>query len=176
MHCLMKAWNENEQAIKNWLLKQTGSHDETQDLLQDLFIKALQNKTRFCTLSDAKSWFFKVAKNSLIDNYRKTKLEIGTVCDEFEDQLEDEPNTPIINLQQCLIRVISELSDEDKNIIEQCDMQGLSQQAYAQKHQLSLSATKSRIQRARKKLREQMVISCNVKFEGNEVCCFTPRE
>ena len=31
LHCLMTAWNENEQAIKNWLLKKTGDPDQTQD-------------------------------------------------------------------------------------------------------------------------------------------------
>ncbi|WP_413698747.1 sigma-70 family RNA polymerase sigma factor [Psychromonas sp. KJ10-10] len=172
MHCLMTAWNENEQLVKNWLLKQTADKDLTQDLLQDLFIKAMKNKERFCELDDAKSWLFKVAKNTLIDDFRKTKLEIGEVYNEFEDE---NIETPLVNLQQCLIRVISELDEEDKNIIEQCDMFGLSQQEYAQKHHLSLPATKSRIQRARKKLRQQMVTSCNVQFSENKVCCFTPR-
>jgi RNA polymerase sigma-70 factor (ECF subfamily) len=172
----MNAWNEHEQAIKNWLLKQTGNYDQTQDLLQDLFIKAMNNKERFCTLQDAKSWFFKVAKNSLIDSYRKTKLEIGSVCNEFEYEDNNSIDMTIINLQQCLTRVISELSDEDKEIIEQCDIHGISQYEYAKKNNLSLSATKSKIQRARKKLRQQMVSSCKVKFEQNKVCCFTSRQ
>jgi RNA polymerase sigma-70 factor (ECF subfamily) len=55
-------------------------------------------------------------------------------------------------------------------------MQGLHQADYAQLNQLSLSATKSRLLRARKKLREQMVTACKVKFEENKVCCFTPRK
>tara|TARA_R110001583_G_scaffold28426_3_gene100891 strand:- start:3573 stop:4121 length:549 start_codon:yes stop_codon:yes gene_type:complete len=182
----MTAWNENEQAIKNWLLKQTGNSDQTQDLLQDLFIKAMQNKERFCTLTDAKSWLFKVCKNSLIDSYResyrKTHLQIDTVCDQLDITGEhnkdenDNRNTPLLSLQNCLVRVISELNEEDKQVIEQCDMQGLSQAEYAKKYHLTLSATKSRIQRARKKLRQQMVLSCNVKFDHDKVCCFTPRQ
>jgi RNA polymerase sigma-70 factor (ECF subfamily) len=169
----MKAWNENEQAIKNWLLKKTGDSDLTQDLLQDLFIKALQNKERFCTLTDAKSWLFRVAQNSVIDIYRKTKLERGRVSYELDDEKKD---SPVIKLQQCLIRVISELDGDDKEVIEQCDMQGVSQADYAHMKGLSLSATKSRIQRARKKLRQKMIISCNVQFDQNKVCCFTPRK
>jgi RNA polymerase sigma-70 factor (ECF subfamily) len=175
VHCLMTAWNENEQAIKNWLLKKTGNSDQAQDLLQDLFIKALQNKERFCTLTDAKSWLFKVAQNSVIDSYRKAKLEIGSVCSELDDEDKNVP-VPIVSLQQCLIRVISELDEDDKEVIDQCDMQGVSQADYAQMKGLSLSATKSRIQRARKKLRQQMIISCNVQFDQHKVCCFIPRK
>ncbi|MCW8995812.1 MAG: sigma-70 family RNA polymerase sigma factor [Psychromonas sp.] len=173
MDCLMTAWNANEQAIKSWLLKKTGDRDQTQDLLQDLFIKALQNKERFCTLTDAKSWLFKIAKNSVVDVYRKSRLEIGSVC--CEDVQED-TTAPIVNLQQCLLRVLCELDEDDKDVIEQCDMHGLSQLDYARIKGLSLSATKSRIQRARKKLREQMIVSCNVELDQRGVRSFTPRK
>ena len=170
----MKAWNENEKALKNWLIKKTGCNDQALDLLQDLFIKALQNKERFCTLGNAKSWLFKVAQNSVIDIYRRPKLEVESVCtDTVKKEVE---SVPIVDLQQCLIRVISELEIDDKDVIEQCDMQGMSQATYAQIKGLSLSATKSRIQRARKKLRQQMIISCHVEFDQDKVCSFTPRK
>ncbi len=169
----MAAWDENEQAIKSWLVKKTGDHDQAQDLLQDIFIKALQNKERFCTLTHAKSWLFTIAKNSMIDSYRQAKLEIGSVCSEAA---EEDLHAPIVNLQQCLLRVLCELDENDKDIIERCDMQGLSQIEYAQSRGLSLTATKSRVQRARKKLREQMISSCNVKFDQQGVSSFTPRK
>lgn len=169
----MTAWDENEQALKNWLLKKTGDRDQAQDLLQDLFIKALQNKERFCTLSDARSWLFRMARNSAIDLYRKSQLETGSVCSEL---VEEDTATPLVNLQQCLIRVLSELPEDDREVIEQCDMQGVSQIDYARIRGLSVSAAKSRIQRARKKLREQMITSCDVKFDQQGICSFTPRK
>jgi RNA polymerase sigma-70 factor (ECF subfamily) len=169
----MTAWNENQQALKNWLVKKTGDRDLAEDILQEVFIKALQHKERFCTLSDAKSWLFRVAQNSVIDVYRKSKLEIGCICNEAAQ--EDE-QTPIVNLQQCLTRVLGELDENDKEVIELCDMQGLSQVNYAHMKGVSLSATKSRIQRARKKLREQMILSCKVEFDQHGVRSFTPRK
>ena len=87
----------------------------------------------------------------------------------------EENASPLTDLQHCLLRVMHELDVVDKDIIVQCDMQGLHQADYARLNQLSLSATKSRLQRARKKLREQMVTACKVQFEENKVCSFTPR-
>lgn len=173
MHCLMRAWEGNQQALENWLLKKTQDRQQTQDILQDVFIKALQHKERFCTLTCAKSWLFTIAKNAMIDSYRKVQLQAGAV---YCEPAEDDQRAPVTDLQQCLIRVLAELDEGDKEVIEHCDMQGLPQIAYAQMKGLSISATKSRIQRARKKLREQMIVSCNVKFNQQGVCCFTPRK
>lgn len=173
MHCLMRAWEGNQQALKNWLLKKTQDQQQAQDILQDVFIKALQHKERFCTLTHAKSWLFTIAKNCMIDSYRKAQLQDGAVCCESDD---DDQRAPVVDLQQCLIRVLTELDQDDQEVIERCDMQGLSQIAYAQMKGLSISATKSRIQRARKRLREQMIASCNVKFNQQGVCSFTPRK
>lgn len=173
MRCLMSAWQENQQALKNWLVKKTQDPEQAQDILQDAFIKALQNKERFCTLSHAKSWLFTITKNCMIDSYRKSQLQAGALCCESNEENE---LAPVVDLQQCLIRVIAELDPDDQEVIEHCDIQGLSQMAYAQMKGLSISAAKSRIQRARKKLRKQMIAACNVKFNQQGVCCFTPRK
>lgn len=172
----MTAWDENGQALKNWLVKKTGDSDQAEDLLQDIFIKALQNKTRFCTLTHAKSWLFTIARNTLIDSYRQAKLEIYADSDSGFDSAAQQETAPIVNLQQCLSRVLGELDEQDKEVIELCDIQGLSQNDYAKRKGLTLSACKSRVQRARKKLREQMILSCRVEFDPQGVCCFTPRK
>jgi RNA polymerase sigma-70 factor (ECF subfamily) len=178
MRCLMNAWHENETQLKNWLIKQTGNYDQAQDLLQDVFIKAMKHKDVFCRIENAKSWLFKTAKNSFIDSYRKSKGEVQSLLVDIDDQDNKDmsDSAPILDLQQCLTRVLLELDDEDKEIIEHCDILGMQQSDYAQKKKLSLTATKSRIQRARKKLRQQMIASCNVQFEQDKVCCFTPRK
>jgi RNA polymerase sigma-70 factor (ECF subfamily) len=172
----MNAWHENEPLLKSWLIKQTGHQDKAEDLLQDLFVKAMQHKAIFCTTDDAKSWLFKVAKNALIDDYRKSKHFVGILPDDIEDKPIQENTSSLTDLQHCLLRVMLELDHADKDIIEQCDIQGLQQADYARLNQLSLSATKSRLQRARKKIREQMVMACKIQFEDNKVCCFTPRK
>ncbi|MBB1273854.1 sigma-70 family RNA polymerase sigma factor [Psychromonas sp. SR45-3] len=179
MHCLMKAWHDNEYAIKSWLIKQTGNQDQAQDLLQDIFIKALQHKQVFCRIEDAKSWLFKIAHNCFIDSYRKSKLRITVPELEVEDKTQGDSQdnaTLMTDLQHCMTRVILELDEDDQEIIELCDIQGMKQTKYAQLKQLSLTATKSRIQRARKRLRRRMVSACQVKFEHNKVCSFTLRK
>jgi DNA-directed RNA polymerase specialized sigma24 family protein len=43
---------------------------EADDLLQDLFVKALRQGPRFCQLQNARAWLFEVARNALTDRFR----------------------------------------------------------------------------------------------------------
>jgi len=80
------------------------------------------------------------------------------------------------NLSECLPRVLLELSAEDREVITRCDLDGMSQQHFAELKDISLSAAKSRVQRARRRLRQTLETNCQVRMNdvGN-VCCFVPR-
>lgn len=57
-----------------------------------------------------------------------------------------------------------------------CDLQGMPQAEYAQLKGLGLSAAKSRVQRARQRLREQMTQVCRVQLDGTgHAADFVPR-
>jgi RNA polymerase sigma-70 factor (ECF subfamily) len=79
-------------------------------------------------------------------------------------------------LTACLPRVLSELHEDDRDVITCCDLQGMSQAAYAQKIGLSLSAAKSRLQRARVRMKQQMTQACQVQLDDSgQVADFVPR-
>ena len=177
MNCLITAWQQHEPELHGWLLKQSHNPQQAEDLLQDVFVKALQHKERFCSLDDARSWLFTIAKNTLIDSTRKQSPQL--LAEIWPEALttEKEAEDPILlDLQGCMRRVLSELDDDDREVIEQCDIHHLSQQQFADERNLSLPAVKSRIQRARRKLRAGMVDACKIQFDGDKVCCFTPRK
>ena len=73
-------------------------------------------------------------------------------------------------------KVLTELAAEDREALELCDIGGMSQKAFAELKGLSLPGAKSRVQRARRRLREQLSVACQVKLDGaGQVCCFVPR-
>lgn len=173
MKCIIQAWHQNENELRNWLMSKLKSPSEADDLLQTIFENAMLHREIFCSLKNARAWLFKVARNTLIDRYRLKKnlveLEENMPIDESATFAVDE-------LSQCIPRVLSELSKEDQEIITQCDLEGVSQQTYANNYNISLSAAKSRIQRARKRFRQTLEKNCQVrKDDTGNVCCFTPR-
>ena len=90
--------------------------------------------------------------------------------------LPEESLAPVDALSQCLPRVLSELGADDRLAITFCDIDGGSQQALAERLGISLSGAKSRIQRARQRLKQKMEKGCQVRFdETGAISSFTPR-
>lgn len=164
----MKAWQETESTLYGWLIKQTQSQDETEDIMQEVFLKALSNSERFCSLQDGKSWLFKMTKNQFIDRWRR-KIE----SEDISDLAAPDATLPVMKqLQTCLPRILPTLSESDRHIIEVCDLNGVTQSEYARTQGLTLPATKARLRRARIELKQRLIDECHVVQDQSGVCNF----
>lgn len=171
--CLIRAWHQHSGELRGWLLKRVENKAEVEDLLQDVFFKALLQKERFCRVENARAWLFRVTSNAVIDRYRLRKDYVSLPDDIVQD---DETTIAVDDLSQCIPRVLSELSQPDREAITLCDLDGMSQQRYADMKGITLAAAKSRIQRARIRLKKQLETACRVeKDDLGNVCSFTPR-
>lgn len=173
MNCLTQAWTAHAPELRAWARRRLSSTPDVEDLLQDLFLKALRQGERFCSVQNARAWLFEVARNTLADRLR---VERHTV--ELPDDLANPVDEveAVDALTACLPRVLSELSEEDREAITLCDLQGMAQADYAQALGLSLSAAKSRVQRARARMKQQMSVACQVQLDASgHVHDFVPR-
>lgn len=173
MNCLMHAWRDHEAELRGWLRRRLGSVADAEDQLQDLFLKALRQGERFCDLDNARAWLFEVARNAVADRLRVSRQMV-----ELPEDLAAETNETctVDDLTSCLPRVLSELDPDDREAITLCDLEGLTQQDYARRKGLSLAGAKSRVQRARKRLREQLTQACQVRLDATgQVADFVPR-
>ncbi|MBD0787236.1 sigma-70 family RNA polymerase sigma factor [Vibrio sp. Y2-5] len=175
--CLLDTWTTTEPALYRWLTQHCSCQDLAYDLLQDTFLRALQRDRAFCDIENQKAWLFSVAKNLLVDEWRKSgRLECLTDSNDLHTIYISSEREPIESLAQCLPKALACLSEEDRSVIEFCDLQGHSQEEFAKIHHLTLTAVKSRIQRARPKLRAKLNANCHIIFdEQHKVCCFTPK-
>lgn len=171
--CLLKAWDAHERALRGWLIHQLHDPAQAEDLLQDVFLKAMRQGPRFCALENTRAWLFEVARNTLTDQLRRQRDSVA-LPDELS--VEEDAPPPVDGLAQCLPRVLAELSPEDRDAIQRCDLEGLSQAEYARLLGISLPGAKSRVQRARQRLKAQLAAACQVRYdEAGRVCCFVPR-
>ena len=63
--CLVAAWSSHMPELRGYLRHRSGFDDEADDLLQEVFIKALRQDILFCAIENPRAWFFQVARNAL---------------------------------------------------------------------------------------------------------------
>jgi len=172
--CVLASWRLHEAALRAYLASRLGDTATAEDLLQEVFLRALRAGEGLRRIDNPRAWLFRVARNALVDHVRRRRPH--TILPD-ELPAPETARAPVDELDACLRRNLAELADTDRDIIQQCDLEGLRQQDYAARHGLSLPATKARLLRARRRLREALVRNCQVRFdERGRVCCHVPRE
>ncbi len=171
--CLLDAWSAHEAELLRYLRHHIRPSSEAEDVLHDLFLRALRQGERFCAVNNPRAWLFEVARNVVVDRARGARRSEPLPEDLAAPELE---LAAVDGLSACLPRVLRELADEDREAIELCDLGGMTQGRFAELKGLSLPGAKSRVQRARQRLRAQLLRSCQVQLdETGAVCCFVPR-
>lgn len=170
--CVLDAWQTHEAELRHWLLSRVHDAALADDLLQDVFVKALRDGGHFCQLASPRGWLYQVARHAVIDHHRLTKT---TVPAEETLAQPEAPGRPVDALAGHLAASLDALEADDRDVIVRCDLEGLTQAAYASAHDLTLPAVKSRILRARVRLRQHLVARAGVRFgPTGQVCCHGP--
>lgn len=167
--CVTAAWREHEAELRGYLRHRMAGEADADDLLQEVFVKALRQGPDFCGLDNPRAWLFQVARNALVDRLRASRDDEALA--DHEERLaapEADVMAPVDALSECLARVLAELSLGDADVLRRCDIDGCTQRAYAELHDLSLPAVKSRLQRARQRLRQRMSEVCRVRFDPQD--------
>ena len=172
--CHDRAWQQHQREIQGFLEHRAGSVAEADDLLQEVFLKVLLQGRAFCELDNPRAWLFRVARNLIIDRRRlsMTREPLLPLPDDFSAPPAADVE-PVDLLSHCLPSVLSRISAKDREAIVRCDLQGVTVSDYARQLGLSLPAAKSRLQRARLRLRSRLAKSCRVSYDGaGKLCCF----
>ncbi len=172
--CALNAWQRHHGEIRRYLVHRAADAHLADDLVQEVFLKAMRHGDAFCTLENPRAWLYEVARNTLIDHTRREK---GSVA--LPEDLADEkdPTAPVDELAGCLERSLAQLAEADRDVMRRCDLDGMKLQDYADLNGLTLPAVKSRVQRARRRMREILVRNCQVRFDAaGQVCCHVPRK
>jgi RNA polymerase sigma-70 factor, ECF subfamily len=166
--CVAAAWQAHEGELLGFLRHQLPDGHAAEDLLQDVFVKAMRQGQGFCGLDNPRAWLFQVARNAVIDRARVSKVDVP--LDEVALDIPapiPEAIAPIDALAGCMARMLAELPPDDAAILRACDLEGRTQREFAELQGLSLPAAKSRLLRARQRLREQLSTACQVRFDDD---------
>lgn len=137
--------------IFHYLLRMTGDHALSEDLLQESFARFLD---RYGKADPALALLYTIARNALIDHWKKKKP--GTFAGVADRAGGANPEERFIAREeaQILLRALGALPEEERDLLSLAVTGNLSYREIAGMSGLSEGNVKVKIHRARRKLRE----------------------
>jgi RNA polymerase sigma-70 factor (ECF subfamily) len=156
-------WSEFGANLRRFIQKRVSDPQAADDILQNVFVKI---HTRLDSLHDDRkltSWVYQITRNAIIDYYRQTPKRVP--LDDELPALSSDDDEIQANLTASLRSMVDCLPDEYRVPLMLDAFEGLSQAEIAARLGISLSGAKSRVQRARAKLRDLMFECCHFEFD-----------
>lgn len=144
--------------IFNLAYQFSGAYEEAQDMTQEIFFKLYNMLPKYDFNKNFSAWLLTLARNQLIDRYRKTKWEKKS-RDEFNEHLlssdpSSNPETEILRQENKNIvwKGFNRLSSDIRMAVILRDIQGKTYDEIAEILALPLGTVKSRVSRGRLQL------------------------
>jgi RNA polymerase sigma-70 factor (ECF subfamily) len=152
-------------------LRMTRSVEETEDLLQETYLKAFKYYDRFEEGTNLKAWLFRIMKNSFINSYRKhkrrpTHFELDELQEGLEGDLasvgQEGPGNPERELLRAEMddevrQALLSLPHKYKMAVLMVDLQGFTYQEAADIAAVPVGTVMSRLYRGRKKMERALL-------------------
>ncbi|MFU8792940.1 MAG: RNA polymerase sigma factor [Acholeplasmataceae bacterium] len=87
-------YHQTKRGVYSVIFSVVKNHEETQDLMQEVYMKMMQNIDKYQPKTNFVNWLFTLAKNVAIDHYRRAK-KVQTIDDiEYQDIFVSQEESP----------------------------------------------------------------------------------
>jgi|SRR5688572_5071754 len=165
----LNAWKGLQSQLNAYVNKKVKDKALAADLMQDVFLKVQANISQLKDTEKLPSWIFRITQHVVMDHFRKSTPDIaaedldwGSSQHEFNECV-----------AQCLSLLMEKLPEKYRVALQLTDVDNLSQYALAERLNISYSGARSRVQRARKLLKEMIEALYLIKTDsyGNILVC-----
>lgn len=157
-------WETFSAPLHHFILRRVPDPHSAEDILQDVFLKI---HTRIDTLHQqdrVAAWIYQIARNAIADYYRAQRptsdLSEGLIA---PDAIPEED--VVRELLPCVAAMVDALPDTYREALRMTEYEGLSQKELSERLGISFSGAKSRVQRARGKIKQQLLDCCHFELD-----------
>ena len=163
-HVIGEIFDRHAPELLRYLTRRIGS-DDAQDVLSQTFLVAFERRRSFDAVArSARPWLYGIASHLLKRRRRDesrffralARLPVSPDGTEFEDRAT--ARLDAAGLARVLAGALARLSADDRNVVLLVAWSGLSQEDIASALDVPVGTVKSRLHRARKRLREDLPI------------------
>jgi RNA polymerase sigma-70 factor (ECF subfamily) len=168
-----RVWREFHAGLHGFVRRRVGEPADADDIVQRVFLQVHRALPTLRDTDRLSAWLYRTARHAIADFYRSpvrerevasgSALEVAeqaTIAEAIQDE-----QTAFAELAICLQPLLAELAEADREALRLVDVEGVTQVEAADRLGLSVSGMKSRVQRARARLRDVVDACCNVEFD-----------
>lgn len=145
------------------------------DVLQETYLRIHRYSDSLRENNRLQSWVYQITRNALVDYYRRQREHVELPESLAMPDNSDDDNLAAHELAGSMRRLIGCLPEKYQQALLLTEFEGLKQHELAAHLGLSLSGAKSRVQRAREKLKETLLDCCHVELDRRgQVLSYAP--
>ncbi len=164
------AWQAVETRLRAYVGRRVdpGSVD---DVVATILLRLVKHQDELSAARSPSAWMLRVAANTVADHHRRHAAEARALARsalEPQDEVNPEPSVVASasrEIASCLVPMIRDLPDPYREALMLIDIDGLTQAEAADRLGLSVSGMKSRVQRARAKLKDALLRCCAIELD-----------
>lgn len=147
----------------------TSNHEETNDIMQDVFLKAFRSIKGFRQDSSFYTWIHTIGMNMTINFLKKRNRRRGMSLDDVDSHIENDPDyieatstsdprreTNLAELQKRLNEAMQKLSHDHRAVVTMFDIQGMPHAEIAKILGISEGTVRSRLFYAHRQLQNYL--------------------
>jgi RNA polymerase sigma-70 factor, ECF subfamily len=160
---LEASWTQTVEGLRAFVASRVDDKELAADITQDVIVRSIASGA-LDRVDNPAAWLYRSARNAVIDHYRTRRQHASLDgLDAWPAQdVDDVPNDATRELSRCLQPMLAQLPSAAREALVRIDVDGQTQQRAARDLGLSLSGMKSRVQRARRDLKDLLERCCAV--------------
>ena len=151
-------YNRYKDPVYAFCVKMLLNKELAQDVMQDTFLRVYENRDRLLKTDSFKAWLFTIARNQCLNQLRRNNWQLPLDPEmALPPHLQGAKNTPALDLEKSekialVNRFLGELKADYREVIILREYQNMTYEEIAAVTRSTLSAVKSRLFKARRKL------------------------
>jgi RNA polymerase sigma-70 factor (ECF subfamily) len=161
-------WREFSRRLRAFIAGRVWNAADVDDILQSVYLRIHDRLPSLRSGTRLEAWLYRITRNAIIDFYRaRSAAAVMAEAQRGEElAVSDEGDEAREHIGRCLMPMLDELSPDDREAIVLTDLGDATMSEAAARLQLSVPGAKSRVQRARARLRKMFIDCCRVELDA----------
>lgn len=163
------SWDALYSELVTFVYRKVKDRPTAEDIVQDVFIKVHTKSSLLRESEKISAWIYKITRNAVADYFRTNSRTTSPIDVNWESSYHEFNDC----VAHCLKVLMSTMPDKYRIPLQLAEIENLSQYEVAEKLKITYSGARSRVQRARKMLKEKLDELYYIKTDsyGNVISC-----